>query len=81
MKEVITSYYCDRCGSEFKPYGTKEELTPGFGVVAYVRQYCEPTSNVFSGVSDFESKPGPHRCAMALCKKCMDELTEFLKGK
>lgn len=81
MKEVTTRYFCDRCGTEFKPYGRVDDIGGGYGVVAFRKQYTDIRKNVFAGVEDWGQDATNSTCAMVLCKNCIDELTAYLMNE
>lgn len=81
MKEVTTRYYCDRCGAEVKPYGKLDQITSGYGIVAFVHGHMEPHSYVFDDVHEFDADAAGRKCAMGLCKECFDGLTAYLRSE
>lgn len=81
MKETITRYYCDRCGSEFRPYGHTGNITPGFGVIAFRKQYLDVTNSIFKDVADWTPNAADSCCAMVLCKECLDGLALYLMNE
>lgn len=84
MKEVTTRYYCDRCGAEVRPYGKLEEISRGYGFVAFTSGHIEPRSGMFYEVDDddiFQPDAAGSKCAMALCKECFDGLTAYLRNE
>lgn len=81
MKEITTKFYCDRCGAEFKPYGYSSEITPGFGVVAFKKTYAEVKPSIFKDVDEWEQNAASARCAMVLCKECLDGLALYLMNE
>ena len=81
MKEVTTRYYCDRCGAEVRPYGMPDEITRGYGLVAYKCGYIEPDKSLFYNINEFDADAAGRECAMGLCKECFDGLTAYLRGE
>lgn len=81
MKEVTTRYFCDRCGAETRPYGTPDNISHGYGVVAFIGGYMEPENYMFSDVKDFGADAAGRKCAMGLCRECFDGLTAYLRNE
>ena len=67
MKETITRYYCDRCGAEFRPYGTANEITNGFGTVRFHLSALK--EHPYSDEIPREKE---------LCPECFDGLINYL---
>ena len=84
MKEVNTRYFCDRCGAEVHPYGKPYDISHGYGLVALIGGYFEPKGYMFSNVEDVDMFPPDatdRKCAMALCGKCFEGLTDYLRNE
>lgn len=81
MREVITKYYCDRCGAEFRPYGKPVEITPGFGTIAFKKQTPYINTNTFKDAHDWTQDATDSCCAMVLCKECLDGLALYLMNE
>lgn len=80
MKQVTTKYYCDRCGAEIEPINSNE-IERGHGVIAFCENRKEPNPLVFASCNDWTPDASDSRCAMLLCKKCLNSVALFLMNK